>query len=289
MIFPVELNEGRCFAMWTLSGFADEIDPDLEVQCRLLAELGMTHLEFRSAWGTNVLDLADAALDRVAKILATNGIGVTSIGSPIGKVAVTDDFEPHLARFHRALTVADRLGAPVIRLFSFFIPDGDDPDGHRDEVLRRLAAIAAAAKGRGVVLALENEKKVYGDIPRRLLDIIDSVGAEHLRLAWDPANFVQNGVRPYDEAFPVLRQHLEYVQIKDAVAATGEVVAAGEGDGQLPETLGALRDGGFDGVVSLEPHLGGTGPELMRSGPAAYTRAHRALTGLLDGLGVGFR
>jgi sugar phosphate isomerase/epimerase len=273
--------------MWTLSGFADEIDPDLTVQCGVLARLGIRHLEFRSAWGTNVLDLSDGELARVAEILAAHHIGVTSIGSPIGKVAVTDDFDTHLARFHRALAVADRLGAPVIRLFSFFIPDGDDPDDHRDEVLRRLSAIAAAAKGRGVVLALENEKKVYGDIPRRLLDVFESVGAEHLRLAWDPANFVQNGVRPYDDAFPVLRQHLEYVQVKDAIAATGEVVPAGEGDGQLRQTFAALRDGGYDGVVSLEPHLGGTGPDLMRSGPAAYTRAATALTGLLDELRIG--
>lgn len=275
--------------MWTLSGFADEIDPDLDTQCRVLTELGIRHLEFRSAWGTNVLDLSDEELTRVAETLAAQGIGVTSIGSPIGKVKVTDDFSTHLDRFHRALTVADRLGAPVIRLFSFFIPDGEDPNDHRDEVLRRLSAIAAAAKGRGVVLALENEKKVYGDVPRRLLDVFESVGAEHLRLAWDPANFVQNGVRPYDDAFPVLRQYLEYVQIKDAVAATGEVVPAGEGDGQLRPTFAALRDGGYDGVVSLEPHLGGTGPDLMRSGPAAYTRAATALTGLLDELRIGFR
>lgn len=274
--------------MWTLSGFADEIDPDLAVQCQVLNELGIRHLEFRSAWGTNVLDLSDAELTRVAQTLAAQEIGVTSIGSPIGKVPVTDDFEPHLARFHRALVVADRLGAPVIRLFSFFIPDGDDPDDHRDEVLRRLSAIAAAAEGRGVVLALENEKKVYGDLPRRLVDVFESVGAEHLRLAWDPANFVQNGVRPYDDAFPVLRQYLEYVQIKDSVAATGEVVAAGEGDGQLRQLFTTLRDGGYDGVVSLEPHLGGTGPDLMRSGPAAYTRAHTALTGLLHELRIGF-
>jgi sugar phosphate isomerase/epimerase len=275
--------------MWTLSGFADEIDPDLTVQCGVLAQLGIRHLEFRSAWGTNVLDLSDGELERVAEILAAHHIGVTSIGSPVGKVAVTGDFDAHLARFHRALAVADRLGAPVIRLFSFFIPDGDDPDGHRDEVLRRLSAIAAAARGRGVVLALENEKKVYGDIPRRLLDVFESVGAEHLRLAWDPANFVQNGVRPHDDAFPALRRHLEYVQVKDAVAATGEVVPAGEGDGQLRQTFAALRDGGYDGVVSLEPHLGGTGPDLMRSGPAAYTRAATALTGLLDELRIGYR
>ena len=45
--------------MWTMSGFADEIDPDLKTQCTVLNDLGINHVEFRSAWNTNVLDLTD--------------------------------------------------------------------------------------------------------------------------------------------------------------------------------------------------------------------------------------
>ena len=50
--------------MWTLSGFADEIDPDLKTQCAVLNDLGITHVEFRSAWDTNVLDLTDEQIER---------------------------------------------------------------------------------------------------------------------------------------------------------------------------------------------------------------------------------
>ena len=166
--------------MWTLSGFADEISPDLEEQCSVLDELGIRFIEFRSAWGTNVLDLDDGQLEQVRKTLDQHGIATSSVGSPIGKVKVDDDFDEHLRRFDRSLEVAQRLEAPYIRLFSFFIPKGDDPAAHRDEVLRRMSALAARAEGHDVTLLHENEKEIYGDLPGRCLDIVESVGSPSL-------------------------------------------------------------------------------------------------------------
>src|SRR5450759_4683871 len=127
--------------MWTLSGFADEITADLQIQCQTLNGLGIDFIEFRSAWNTNVLDLDDDRLEEAGRILASYGIRLSSVGSPIGKIAIGDDFEPHLVRFQRALHVANVLDAPYIRLFSFFIPSGEEPGRHRDEVLRRMAAL----------------------------------------------------------------------------------------------------------------------------------------------------
>ena len=113
--------------MWTLSGFADEIDPDLETQCQVLDRLGITQIELRSAWDVNVLDLSDEQLSTVEAILADHSIAVSSIGSPIGKINIEDDFEAHLLRMGRALEVAQRLRAPYIRLFSFFLREDQAP------------------------------------------------------------------------------------------------------------------------------------------------------------------
>jgi sugar phosphate isomerase/epimerase len=275
--------------MWTLSGFADEITADLQSQCETLNGLGIDYIEFRSAWDTNVLDLDDDRLDAAGTILAARGIRTSSVGSPIGKIAITEDFEPHLARFSRALHVAGVLGAPYIRLFSFFMPAGDDPAWHRDEVLRRMTALVSAAKGHDVVLLHENEKEIYGDDPKRCLDIVESVGSEHLRLAWDAANFVQCGVRPFTDGYALLRPYLDYVQIKDAVMATGEVVPPGEGDGELVQTLRALEADGFDGFFSMEPHLAAAATMGGFSGADLFTQATRAFTGLLDAQGVTYR
>lgn len=275
--------------MWTLSGFADEIDPDPTTQCAVLAELGIGFVEFRSAWDTNVLDLTDEQLDRVATILAEHRLAVSSIGSPIGKINIEDDFDAHLARLDRALSVARRLDAPFIRVFSFFLRPDQAPPRHRDEVLRRMSALAARAAPTGVVLLHENEKDIYGDVPERVLDIVESVGSPALRLAWDPANYVQVGVTPFTDGYAALRPYTDYVQIKDARLGTGEVVPAGEGDGQVGETVRALAADGFDGFFSMEPHLGTYTAFGAVSGPAGFARATRAFTAILDREGISYR
>jgi sugar phosphate isomerase/epimerase len=275
--------------VWTLSGFADEIDPDLETQCAVLNDLGIGHVEFRSAWGTNVLDLSDDQVEEAAKVLAAHDLAVSSIGSPIGKVNVEDDFDAHLVRADRALAVAQRLGAPFIRIFSFFLRPDQAPERHRDEVLRRMAALAARAEPTGLVLLHENEKDIYGDVPARVLDIVESVGSPALRLAWDPANYVQVGVRPFTEGYAVLRPYTDYVQIKDARLGSGEVVPAGEGDGEVRETVRALAADGFDGFFSMEPHLGTYNEFGALSGAANFTRATRAFTTILDDEGIDHR
>lgn len=272
--------------MWTLSGFADEISPDLETQCVVATELGLRFVELRSAWDTNVLDLDDEQLLRAERLLGRYDLRVSSIGSPIGKIFVDEDFDAHLARMRHAARVAQRLQAPYVRVFSFFVRPGTGPDAWRDVVLQRMTALADVAREADVVLVHENEKGIYGDTPRRCLDVVESVGSSHLRLAWDSANFVQVGVRPFTDGYALLRPHLEYVQVKDALSATGQVVPAGRGDGQLVETVRALRDDGFDGFFSLEPHLSAAHSLGGFSGPELFTEAWEAFTTILAAEGV---
>jgi len=274
--------------MWTLAGFADEIDPDPDVQFRTLNELGIRFVEFRSAWDTNVVDLDDDQIARIKQKLASHGIRVSAVGSPIGKVGIDDDFDAHLARFDRALWVADQLETTCIRLFSFFIPEADDPAAHREEVLRRMSALVVRSRGHDVVLCHENEKSIYGDVPARCLDLVESVGSERLRLVWDAANFVQCGVRPYTDGYARLRPYLEYVQIKDALFETGEVVPAGQGDGEIDRTNRALHGDGFEGFFSMEPHLAQAGASRGFSGPELFGKATRAFTGLLEAAGISY-
>jgi sugar phosphate isomerase/epimerase len=275
--------------MWTLSGFADEIDADLERQCEVLAELDIDYIEFRSAWGVNVCDLDEGQLDRVEAVLSEYDIAMSSVGSPIGKIRVDEDFDAHLQRFDRALRVAERFQAPYLRLFSFYPPQGGDVADHRDEVMRRMSALAEAAKPFEVMLLHENEKGIYGDVPQRCVDIVTSVGAENLKLAWDAANYVQCGVRPFTDGYAATRPHTVYIQVKDALLADGSVVPAGEGDGQWPETIDALRDDGFDGFFSMEPHLALAGHSGGFSGADLFTKATRAFTGLLSERRIEFR
>ena len=214
------------------------------------------------------------------------GLQVSSIGSPIGKIFIDEDFGPHLDRMRHAADVAALLGAGYIRIFSFFIRPGADPDDHRDEVLSRMRALAEVAEQADVILLHENEKEIFGDIPRRCLDIVESVDSPNLKLAWDPANFVQVGVKPFTEGYALLRPHVVYIQIKDAHAGNAEVDVAGAGDGEVVETIRALRADGFDGFFSLEPHLDQTNSLGGFSGPELFTAAWRAFTDILAQEGI---
>ena len=269
---------------FVLSGFADEISPDPAEQLATLAAESITHLEFRSAWGTNVADFSDAQLASFGSVLGDAGVSVSAIGSPIGKIDVRAAFSPELQRLRRIADIADALGTRVVRVFSFFIPDGEPPERYRSQVIDQMGALAAVAAERDIVLAHENEKLIYGDVPERCADILASVGSPALRSTFDAANFVQCGVRPHTDAYRLLRPYLLYVQIKDAVAGTGEVVPAGQGDGEVAETLRALIESGFDGYLSLEPHLAAGGTFGGFSGPAEFRRAAQALKDLLASL-----
>lgn len=274
--------------MWTLTGFADEISPDLNMQLDTLEQEGIRHLEFRGVWNKNVLDLTETEIATVKSTLGQRGVKVSSIGSPIGKISIVDDFTPHLGRFRRALEVAHTLEAPYIRIFSFFIPDGEDPAGYRAEVLDRMGRLVREAEGTGVTLLHENEKDIYGDIPVRCLDILTQIDSPILRAAWDSANFVQCGVRPHTEGYDSLRPFIAYVHVKDALLGSGEVVPAGHGDGEIRDTVAALRASEFDGFFSLEPHLAAAGTFSGFSGPELFREAVRSFKDVLREQEIGW-
>ena len=269
-----------------LSGFADEISPDLDEQLATLTAESVAHLELRSAWSVGVADLSDADVGRIRSALSVAGVRVSAIGSPIGKIPVEAPLEPELERLRRVAEIAGRLGTPIIRVFSFFLPAGEPPGRYREQVIDRMGALAAVAEKQGVVLAHENEKKIYGDVPQRCADLIESVSSAALRATFDAANFVQCGVRPHTDGYELLRPHLVYLQVKDALAATGQVVPAGQGDGEVRETLAALAASGFSGYASLEPHLAEAGRYGGFSGAQEFRRAAAALKGLLRELSI---
>jgi len=269
--------------MFVLSGFADEIAPELEVQLDVLQQLGIRHLELRGVWGKNVLALSDDEAATIKAALDERGMGVSAIGSPIGKIRIDEPFEPHLAEFRRALELAERFGSPNIRIFSFFVPEGE-AEVHRDEVMRRLRALLDAAQGRPVTLLHENERYIYGDVPERCRDIHETLASPQLRMTFDPANFVLCGVRPFTEAYPLVSEYISYVHVKDGLLEDRRVVPAGQGDGEVRELLAALQQRGYNGFLSLEPHLAQAGAFSGFSGPELFGVAVKALRDLLNDL-----
>ncbi|MGO4247462.1 sugar phosphate isomerase/epimerase family protein [Paenarthrobacter sp. RAF54_2] len=273
-------------AVWSLSGFGDEIDPDPAVQAAVLLALGASHIEVRSAWDVNVSELEKEAVERLKGIFDEKGLKVSAVASPIGKVDVSLPVEHEVSRLRQIISVAKGLDAKYVRIFSFYRAEGQGQEEIRDDVMERMRALAAEAEASGIVLLHENEKGIYGDTPERVLDIMETVASPALRAAWDNANFVQVGVKPYTEGYAMLRPYLEYLQVKDALADTGEVVPAGQGDGELDATIAALQADGFTGFASLEPHLDNAHELGGYSGPVAFGIAARAFAALAARNGV---
>jgi len=270
--------------MIQLSGFADEIGPDLGLQIETLASENMKFLELRGVWDTNVLDLSSDQRAEVRERLGDAGIRVSSIGSPIGKVRIDEPWADHVERFKAALDAAEFFEAPYIRLFSYYPPEDGTIADHRDEVIRRLNEQVEMAAGRAVTLLHENEADIYGEKPDACLDLHENVPG--LKAVFDPANFVQAAVKPA-EAWAALKEHVVYFHIKDAVAGTGKVVPAGEGDGDIPEILReAICERGYSGFISLEPHLAVAGQFAGFSGPDLFKKAVQTLKKILDDLGA---
>jgi sugar phosphate isomerase/epimerase len=273
--------------MIRISAFADEISQDPVEQIDVLTGHGIKAIEFRAIYGTNVLDLTDAQHAEFRGLLSAREFGLSAIGSPIGKIRITDPFGEHLQRFERAMELADFYGAPRIRVFSFYMPPGDDPASHREEVIRRVAELARRASERGITLFLENEKGIYGDTAARVADVLESVDSPALRHAFDPANYVE--VRqPIDEAWARLRHLVGHFHVKDYDAKLERNVPAGAGDGLIPRLLQEAVDSGYEGFAVLEPHLTIAGLSSGFTGPERFAEAVAALKAILDERGIAY-
>jgi sugar phosphate isomerase/epimerase len=267
--------------MIRLSAFADEISQDPLEQIDVLESHGIRHIEFRAIHGTNVLDLSDEQHEAFAALLRSRGFGLSAIGSPIGKILVTEDLDNHLLRFGRALDLALLYASPRIRVFSFYIPPGHDPASHRTEVIARMRELTTRAADRGVTLLLENEKGTYGDTASRVHDVLQSVDSPALNCTFDPANYVEVG-QPVDEAWWLLRAKVGHIHVKDYDSRKQQHVPAGEGDGQIPSLIKDAVRCGYDGFAVLEPHLVIAGLFSGLTGPQRFADAARALKQILD-------
>jgi sugar phosphate isomerase/epimerase len=270
-----------------ISAFADEIAPEPEKQFEVLAQHGIRHIEFRSIYGTNVLDLTDAQHQAFKTLLDQHGVGLSAIGSPIGKIQIGDPFDPHMARFEIAIRLAQFYGTPRIRIFSYYLPREDDPARYRDEVLRRMAAKAKLAEKRGIELVLENERYIYGDTAERVRDVLDSVASAALGHAFDPANYLEVG-QSIDEAWEMLRSRTVHFHVKDYDLSSRKNVPAGEGQGKIPELIADAVAHGYHGFCVLEPHL--LISELTHgfTGPERFGEAANALKNALDARGIAY-
>lgn len=275
-----------------ISGFSDEISEDVAAQFKILNKLGISYFEPRGIDGKNISELTDAEITELKKKMADFGIKASSIGSPIGKIKISDNLDDHFEKYKRIVEIAKKIDSKYIRIFSFYHDSAEWIENERLTVLSQLPKMIEYAKANNVVLLHENEKDIYGDTADRCKDLMENLYCDNFKAVFDPANFVQSG-QDTKEAFEILKPYIEYMHIKEALFADGSVVPAGFGDGNIEYILSYLLRNGYNGYLSIEPHLGSfKGLEslergdimndLPEGGEGTFTLAYNALIDIID-------
>lgn len=240
-------------ADFILSAFADEYSSKFDEQIIGLQKNNVGYMEIRGVDGKNISSLSRDESKEVKNKLNAGGIKISSIGSPIGKIKLSDDFAKHLDLLKNVCETASVLDTDRIRMFSFYLPDEDVPS-HKNEVIEKIGQMLDVADSYSMILCHENEKGIYGDIPSRCLELIEAFSGR-LKCVFDHANFIQCSVTPYPDGFELLKNHIFYMHIKDA-QEDGQITVAGQGIGRIPETLAELdRLYTGDMILTVEPHL----------------------------------
>lgn len=271
--------------MFLISAFADEISPDPLAQIDVLARAGVRHIELRSIHQTNVLDLSDAQLADFRALLDARGFRLSAVGSPIGKVKIDSDFGPHLQRFRRALEVCKRFDTPNMRIFSYYPPgehhDWNDVSAEWErQVFDRLGEQVRLAEQAGVRLLHENEHRIYGDSPDRVVRLFETIRSEAFKAVYDAANYVFCSYDPWD-GWQRTKGYTVHFHIKDWKAGEAHGSIAGEGQGRWPEVIAEAVASGYQGFATMEPHLLGGGPTGGVTGPELFPKAIEAFRAIV--------
>ena len=227
-----------------LSAFSDEAGVSLREQIDALHRNNIALTELRSVDKINVAELTLESAKSIHSTLKSEGIGLSAVGSPMGKVKISTDIEVYLDTVKYICELANIFETDRIRMFSFF-----ESHGEREKVIENLNRMVEVAESYGVGLYHENEKGIYGDTAERVLDLRENVKGLHF--VYDPANFLQVG-ESADKTLPLLAPISDYFHIKDVISEGGILVPAGEGDGDIPGLISMLDR---DTVMTIEPHL----------------------------------
>jgi sugar phosphate isomerase/epimerase len=242
------------------SGISDEAGQSIDTQIRAHKDLGWDYMELRMVDGENIASLSDAKFEEVYEKVASAGLKVSCFGSAIANWArnIRCDSQIDIDDLARAIPRMRRFGTPFIRVMSY----PNDPEKPlsdvewREEVVSRMRVLADMAGKGGITLVHENCSGWGGLSAENCNRLVEAVGSPALKVVYDTGNPVTYGQDPW-AFYQSVRRHIAYVHIKDARKGDGHDVYTypGEGDGRVRDTVRDLASQGYEGGLSIEPHL----------------------------------
>lgn len=238
-----------------ISGFYDEVSSSLTTQFGLIKELGEKYICPRTINGKNISSYTLETFNKeVLPELKQNNIEISTMGSPYGKININDEekFCNQLLKLEETVKICKAIGCKYIRIFSFFMPKGEDYAKYHKDVIKKLRQMLVKVEGSDIILLHENEKHIYGDEPNRCIALYKELNHPNFKLIYDPSNYIQCGYDPIN-AYNLTKEYTVEYHIKDC-AATKVEVPLGMGEAHYSEILSDLDKRGYEGFLTLEPH-----------------------------------
>lgn len=264
------------------SVITDEISQDLDRAIAVAVRFGLDGLDIRSVWGTPIHELGDDQLARLGAAARSAGLAIPSVAPPFLKCEIDqpEEWAHHKLILERALRAAERLGAGVVRGFTFW--KKSDLAGHWPRIVEAYQEVWPAVERSGLLLGIENEPSCMVGTAAELAPLIDEIGSASIRALWDPANATSAGERAYPHGFQNIIGKAAHVHLKDGrhVKGAWQHTIVGDGDVGLVDVSRALTDVGYSGWVALETHYrpNPTGADLRLPGGEAFSELGEAGT-----------
>jgi sugar phosphate isomerase/epimerase len=252
-----------------LTGFADEAAADIDGQIQATKELGWKNIESRKIGSGIIHDISDEDFDYVCGRLQDSGVSINCFGSTIANWGkrIDEPFDSSLAETRRAIPRMQRLGTKLVRIMSFAVlPDRSPDDQMEEERFRRVRELYKMFTDAGIIPVHENCMNYGGMGWTYTLRLIENVPG--LRLVFDTGNpvFTDDRTKPAPhpkqsawEFYQHVKDYIEYVHIKDGIWDNENqktlFTYPGEGDGDVRRIVKDLLAGGYDGGISIEPHM----------------------------------
>ena len=174
--------------MFRRAVITDEISQDFERAVILAKRYGLDGVELRSAWDRNPHELDDDQLDRIASILAAQGMLMPCVAAPVFKCELhsESEFQAHLGILRRSAEIARKLGAGLLRGFTFWAHGQFDTD--LPLIVERLRKAEPILSKAGVVLVIEYDPATSASTTQKLERVLSRLSSEHIRALFDPGN-----------------------------------------------------------------------------------------------------
>jgi sugar phosphate isomerase/epimerase len=242
------------------TGISDEAGQPIETQIKAHRELGWKYLEVREVDKENLTLMSDEKFEEVYRKVSESGMKVSCFGGAVGNWAtkISGDFKKDFDEVKRAIPRMKKFATKYLRVMSW-PNDKDNPWSDEDwgkEAIKRSKELSKLAEDAGIVLVHENCSG-WAAKTDKMLRIYREVNSPAFRLMFDTGNVVAYKDGDSFENYMKLKPYIEYVHIKDYTTVDGKLAATypGEGEGRVKEVMADLKSSGYEGFVSIEPHM----------------------------------